>query len=262
MAEELTLAALECGFRNFFASVLARNQKGFARAVKRSGIPRDELFICGSVVSNRAIDEETAYKLTQLGCTENMEAFGSGDITNLDMIMLDYPGPDDQCIKGQWRAFEEMKSAGLVKTLAVSNFTPKQLDVVASSKYRPTVNQLPLCVGYYDPGIIAANARRKVHVQAWSPLGNGRLTRFARDAVYTREECERIGSRYGKSAYQVGLRFLTQIGASFTVEARTPAHFRQDLSLFDFALSEEEMGQLKALNKQPQFEGSVTGPNA
>ena len=61
MAEELTLAALECGFRNFFASVLARNQKGFARAVKRSGIPRDELFICGSVVSNRAIDEETAY---------------------------------------------------------------------------------------------------------------------------------------------------------------------------------------------------------
>ena len=71
-----------------------------------------------------------------------------------------------------------------------------------------------------------------------------------------------LGSLNLAAGQQVGLRFLTQIGASFTVEARTPAHFRQDLSLFDFALSEEEMGQLKALNKQPQFEGSVTGPNA
>ena len=68
MAEKLTLLALEAGFRNFFASVLARNQVGFARAVKRCGIPRDELFICGSVVSNRAIDEETAFKFTQQGC--------------------------------------------------------------------------------------------------------------------------------------------------------------------------------------------------
>ena len=266
MAEELTLTALECGFRNFFASVLARNQKGFARAVKKSGIQREELFICGSVVSNRAIDEETAYKLTQLGCTENMQAFAAGDIASLDMIMLDYPGPDDACIRGQWRAFEEMKAAGLVKSLAVSNFTPRQLDVVlaaaASDQSRPTVNQLPLCVGYHDPGIIAANARRRVHVQAWSPLGNGRLTRYARDAPATREACERIGARYGKSAYQVGLRFLTQMGASFAVEARSAAHFRDDLALFDFQISEAEVRELEALNKQPQYEGGPTPPNA
>ena len=72
-AESLTRLAIDAGFRNFFASVLAGNQRGFARGVKDSGIRREELFICGSVVSNRAQDAETAYKLTKLGCDENME---------------------------------------------------------------------------------------------------------------------------------------------------------------------------------------------
>lgn len=264
IAERLTGMAIDAGFRNFFASVLARNQVGFAKAVKRSAIPREELFICGSVVSNRAQDKETAYKLTKLGCEENMQAFAAGDIRMLDMIMLDYPGPDDACIRGQWQAFEEMKSAGLVKSLAVSNFSPKQLDVLCSSASttRPVVNQLPLCVGYHDPGIIAANGRRGVHVQAWSPLGNGRLTRFSRDAAAAKELCTEIGERHGKTAYQVALRWLTQVGASFTVEAKSADHFAQDLAIFDFELSKQELLSLEGLNKQPAYEGSITGPSA
>ena len=263
-AEKLTLLAIEAGFRNFFASVLARNQAGFARAIKRCGVPREELFICGSVVSNRAVDEDTAYSFTQLGCRENMEAFGTGGITHLDMIMLDYPGPSDACIRGQWRAFEEMQSAGLVRSLAVSNFRPAQLDVVCATKKaaRPVVNQLPLCVGYHDSGVIAANARRGVHVQAWSPLGNGRLTRLSRDAADAKELCSEIGRRHGKTGFQVALRWLTQAGASFTVEASSAEHFRDDVSLFDFELSVEEMAALERINKQPELEGSVTGPNA
>mgnify|MGYP002823734348 CR=1 FL=1 len=111
-AEQLTLRALEAGYRNFFASALAQNQRGFARGVRASGIARDELFICGSVVSNRALDADTAYKLTANGCAENAEAFAAGDIGTLDMIMLDYPGQDDGCIRAQWRAFEDFKAAG------------------------------------------------------------------------------------------------------------------------------------------------------
>jgi hypothetical protein len=91
-AEQLTLRALEAGFRNFFASALAQNQRGFARGVRASGIARDELLICGSVVSNRALDADTAYKLTASGCAENAQAFAAGDVGPLDMIMLDYPG--------------------------------------------------------------------------------------------------------------------------------------------------------------------------
>ena len=74
-AQRLASLALDAGFRNFFASVLANNQRGFAEAVQRSTVPRSDCFICGSVVSNRAQDEETAYTLTKLGCAENTEAF-------------------------------------------------------------------------------------------------------------------------------------------------------------------------------------------
>tara|TARA_B100000513_G_scaffold186420_1_gene108144 strand:+ start:300 stop:1016 length:717 start_codon:yes stop_codon:yes gene_type:complete len=139
-AEKLTTLALQEGYRNFFASVLAGNQRGFARAVKASGIPRAELFICGSVVSNRAQGYDAALKATQRGCQANLEAFAAGDIKYLDMIMLDYPGGDCDSIRGQWAAFEEMVAAGTARTLAVSNFSPAQLDCVlekAKANHKP-----------------------------------------------------------------------------------------------------------------------------
>jgi len=93
MAYTLTLLALEAGFRNFFASVLANNQRGFARAIKDSGIPRKDLYICGSVLSHRVQGEERAYRKTKQGCIENIMTFSTaGNIDYLDMIMLDYPG--------------------------------------------------------------------------------------------------------------------------------------------------------------------------
>ena len=165
------------GYRNFFASVLARNQRGFARAVKRSGVPRDELFICGSVLSNQAQGFKPAKQLSARGCEQNLEAFAVGGIDYLDMIsntcsgivpipapsplehvpphwtvgfgsrriVLDYPGPDAESIRGQWAALEEMREAGTTRTLAVSNFSPPQLDVILSDKRAtaPAVNQLP-----------------------------------------------------------------------------------------------------------------------
>jgi diketogulonate reductase-like aldo/keto reductase len=83
-ARKLTLTALELGYRNFFSSVLAQNQRGFAKAVKESGVPRDELFICGSVLSNRVQGEAAAYKLSKRGCEENMQAFSIGGIEYID----------------------------------------------------------------------------------------------------------------------------------------------------------------------------------
>jgi len=118
-AKELTLIALEVGHRNFFSSVLARNQRGFARAVKESGIPRSELVICGSVLSNSARGFDAAYRLSKKGCDDNLRAFAVGDIGYCDMIMLDYPCNDADGIRGQWAALEEMKREGGAMSLAV-----------------------------------------------------------------------------------------------------------------------------------------------
>jgi 2,5-diketo-D-gluconate reductase A len=90
-----------------------RSQVGFAKAIKESGIPREELYICGSVVSNKASGFDKAFQATAKGCQENMKAFGVGGIDYLDQIMLDYPAKDASSILGQWRAFEEMLDAGM-----------------------------------------------------------------------------------------------------------------------------------------------------
>ncbi|KAL7483478.1 hypothetical protein ACHAW6_009120 [Cyclotella cf. meneghiniana] len=241
-AYKLTLTALEAGYRNFFASVLAGNQKGFARAVKASGIPRDQLYICGTVLSNRVDKETAAYRKTKQGCLENMAAMATGDIDKLDMIMLDYPGPNDESIRGQWRAFEEMKSTdGIVSDLAVSNFSPSQLDaiLVNPDATKPTVNQLPFSVAYHPQGILEYNTQRDILVQSWSPLSKV-LRRYGSDL-------EAIGKKYGKSAAQVGLRFIVQSGAAFTTQSKSKSHFEEDLNVFDFVLTDDEMSKLYQL---------------
>jgi len=243
-AEKLTTIALEAGYRNFFSSVLARNQKGFARAIKKSGIPREELFICGSVLSNQVRGFDDAFKLSQKGCKENMEAFSVGGIDYIDMIMLDYPGPDEESIRGQWKALEEMKTAGLTRALAVSNFSPKQLDVILADPKAtvPTVNQLPYGVGLPLPrGVVEENRKRGVLVQAWSPLSRVTKVRVVNEA------CEEIGKKYGKSAVQVGLRWIIDTGATFTTQSKTKAHFEEDIDIFDFKLTPEEIDRLSKL---------------
>ena len=258
-AERLTRLAIEAGFRNFFAGINLQNQRGFARGVKASGIPRDELFICGSVLRNRALDTGTAYKLTATECAENLDAFSAGGITSLDMIILDRarksPWPDEM-IRAQWRALEDFKAQGGAKSLAVSNFSPVHLDAILLEKGRrakPTVNHLDFCVGFHDPGVVAANGRRGVHVQAWSPLGQGRLTRFLSDAPEAQQTCAEVGAKYGKSACQVALRWVTQSGCSFAVATSSAAHFAEDLALFDWQLNRKDMERLEAINKQPAF---------
>ena len=255
-AYKVTRLALDVGYRNFFASVLAGNQKGFAKAVKDSGVDRKDLFICGSVVSNRAMGYRAAYDETTAGWKRNMAAFANGDIEYLDQMMLDYPGPDPASIQGQWASFQAMHQRGLTKTLAVSNFSPAQLDtlLVPNAKsgdpqfeltLRPVVNQLPYSVAYHPAkSSVAENTQRGVLVQAWAPLGGSLGGRFTKQM---KDTCGTIGKKYDKSFAQVALRWILQTGASFTTQSQNKAHFEQDLDIFDFELSPEDMEVLSGL---------------
>lgn len=244
-AYKLTLTALEVGYRNFFASVLAGNQKGFARAVKDSGIPREELFICGSVVSNRADGYEDAKKATTKGWKRNMECFAVGDISYLDQIMLDYPGPDCSSIQGQWASFEEMHQQGLTKTLSVSNFSSEQLDcLLKKASVKPVVNQLPYSVAYHPGSVVSENKKRGILVQAWAPLGGSLGGRFLSSM---KGACAQIGKKYNKSYAQIALRWIVQSGGSFATQTKKKEHFQEDLAIFDFELSPDEMATLSKL---------------
>jgi len=244
-AYKLTLTALEVGYRNFFASVLAGNQRGFARAIRDSKIPRDELFICGSVVSNRASGFESAKKATTKGCSQNMDAFGVGGIDYLDQIMLDYPGPDCASISGQWSAFEEIHQQKLTKSISVSNFNSAQLDcVLKECRVKPVVNQLPYSVAYHPGSVVEDNAKRGLLVQAWAPLGGSLGGRFSSSL---KGKCGEIGRRYNKNWAQVALRWIIQTGASITTQTKRKEHFQEDLDVFDFELTLDEMKELSLL---------------
>ena len=246
-AYKLTLTALEVGYRNFFASVLAKNQRGFARAVRDSGVPRKDLFICGSVVSNRASGFSDAKVATTKGWQQNMNAFAAGNIDYLDQILLDYPGPDKESIRGQWRAFEEMREQKLTKTLSVSNFSPAQLDFILkdpATTVRPVVNQLPYSVAYHPGNSVQENAKRGILVQAWAPLGGSLGGRFNSKIKAT---CSDIAKKYDKSGAQVALRWVIQSGAAVCTQTKNKDHFIEDLNIFDFNLSDEDMAALTAL---------------
>lgn len=244
-AYRLTKTALEVGYRNFFASSLTGNQRGFAKAIKDSGINRNDIFICGSVVSNRVQGFDAAYQATTKGWKRNLQEFAAGDIAVLDQIMLDYPGPDEASIQGQWKSFEDMHEQGLVKTLSVSNFSPQQLDsVLKKAKVKPVVNQMPFSVAYHPRGVIEENQKRGILVQAWAPLGRSLGGRFTSSM---KGVCAGIGKRYNKSFAQIALRWILQKGASFTTQSQQKPHFIEDLDLFDFQLTAEEMATLDSL---------------
>jgi diketogulonate reductase-like aldo/keto reductase len=159
--------------------------------------------------------------------------------------MLDYPGPDCLSIQGQWASFEEMHQKGLSKTLSVSNFSPAQLDcVLQKASIKPVVNQLPYSVAYHPGDSVTENKERGLLVQAWAPLGGSQGGRFSSNM---KGACSLIGRKYNKSFAQVALRWIVQSGASFTTQTKKKEHFQEDLDIFDFALTLEEMSTLSKL---------------
>jgi diketogulonate reductase-like aldo/keto reductase len=241
-AEAYTKIAVAAGIRNFFTSVLAGNQVGFGAAIANvtsgpSAVARKDLFICGSVNSGGACSGKADCQTqTAAGCVSNMAAT---KLKYLDMIMLDYPAGDCDSIQGQWLAFEAMLKAGTTKSIAVSNFTPEQIDcLIAAKMTAPVVNQMPYSVGSGSNTVVADDAQRGVVVQAYSPLGGGGLV--------SDPDCVAIGKAHGKSAAQVALRWIVQRNGTFTTSASTAQYFKEDVDIFDFALSATEMATLTA----------------
>ena len=161
----------------------------------------------------------------------------------LDMVMLDYPASDCPSISGQWAAFQDFLAAGKTKSIAVSNFSPEQLDCIVKNKTGtktiPAVNQMSFSVGSGADTVVADDkARGGVLVQAYSPLRGGAL---ANDP-----DCAAIGKTHNKTAAQVAFRWIVQRGATFTSSASTVEYFQQDLDIFDFSLTDSEMKQLNS----------------
>ena len=158
------------------------------------------------------------------------------------MLMLDYPPSDGSCdsIRGQWRAFEDEYRSGRARSIAVSNFSPKQIECIISNATAtpPAANQLPLSVGKSTQPINDDLALGGIVAQAYSPLGTGSLVS---DPLL-----RKIGASHSKTAAQVALKWLLAHNATVATQSTSVAHLKQDVDLFDFSLTADEIRQLDA----------------
>jgi 2,5-diketo-D-gluconate reductase A len=247
-ARELTLRALEAGFRSFFTSPEAGNQRGFALGVRDSGLPRDSLFIAGSVLSDEAIGNRAARSLTRARVEESRAALAAGGVDSLDMLLLERPGLSGGAIRGQWAALEEAQRQGWARSLGTCNFELEQIDeLLRGARVRPVLSQIQYTLAIRMPHavVLREHAARGIRLMAFSPLG-GPAAILPRATV---DECTEIGRRYDASPYQVALRWLVQQGVAYSVHSRVLAHLKDDLDVFRFSLSAEEMARLERLSE-------------
>eukprot|EP00747_Dinoflagellata_sp_TGD_P018016 gnl/TRDRNA2_/TRDRNA2_126214_c0_seq1.p1 gnl/TRDRNA2_/TRDRNA2_126214_c0~~gnl/TRDRNA2_/TRDRNA2_126214_c0_seq1.p1 ORF type:complete len:478 (+),score=67.96 gnl/TRDRNA2_/TRDRNA2_126214_c0_seq1:49-1482(+) len=263
ICESYTAQGIDAGYRFIWSaqSIGADCQRAQAKAIKASGIPRSEFFIAGTIAIN-CQGYQSCYDGTLKLAEDQLDLL---EEEYLDMIMIQYPSKtgcnnaDYDCIcpnvQGQWDAFEEFKRRKKARTLAVSNFKAPALDCIRkpgekSSRSYPAVNQKQYAVGHGKDKLVATNAKYDgIVLQSWSPL----------QYSVCLPEVRRVAKNRGKSASQVALRWILQRGATINIWSSNMQHLREDLEVFDWELSDDEMTQLNAVPLS--FEGCFEEPS-
>ena len=225
-------AALDAGYRHIDTAAAYFNEADVGRAVRDSGIPREEIFI-----TSKLWLQDYGYEAAKKGLDTSLEKLG---MDYVDLYLLHQPYGD---VAGAWKALEEAKAAGEVRSIGVSNMTPKiWKEFVPQFKTLPAVNQVE-CNPYFQQRELrkltdAANVR----LEAWGPLGQG-SSKLLNDPVVVK-----LAEKYGKDAGQIILRFEVQEGIIVLPKSTKPARIAGNLDIFGFSLTDAEMNEMRALD--------------
>ncbi len=236
--ERCVADALSVGYRMIDTAQAYHNEEGVGAAVKKSGISRDELFLVSKVwISNYGFEKAKA------SIDESLRKLGTDYI---DLMLLHQPFCDRY---GAYRALEAAYKEGKVRAIGVSNFYPDHfIDLASNVEIAPAVNQVETHV--FDQQTEAQGYMKEfgTHMMAWAPLAEGR------NNFFTNPVLEEIGKKYGKSVAQVALRWLIQRDVIIIPKSVHVERMRQNLDIFDFELSGEDMAAIAALDtKQSLF---------
>ena len=202
------------------------------RAIRRCGVPREELFI-----TTKLWITDTSYEGAKRGFARSMEHLG---LDYLDLYLIHQPYND---YYGAWRALEELYAAGKVRAIGVDNFTPDKLaDFVFWNKVKPAVNLVECNPFFQREDERAYMESQNILMQAWSPLSAGQANLFRNETLCA------IAENHRKSPAQVALRWLTQRGIVPIVKSANPQRMKENLSIFDFTLTDAEMEQIARLD--------------
>lgn len=236
--EAAVLNAIEAGYRLFDTAELYGNEQAVGNAIKRSSVPREELFITTKFGS-----KEAGYEKTRAAFQKSLEAL---QLDYIDLYLIHQPFGD---IFGSWRAMQELYNDGKIKAIGVCNFLPDRLmDLIANSGFTPAVNQIE--VHPYQQQIETQQFLQdnKVQIEAWGPFAEGA------NGMFTNEVLLAIGAKYDKTVAQVILRWLTQRGVVAIPKSSRKERMIENISIFDFTLSDEDVQRIQTLDtKQSVF---------
>ena len=233
--ERCVTDALSVGYRLIDTAQAYQNEEGVGAAWRKSGIKREDLFLVTKVwISNAG--EEKAYKSID-------ESLRKLQTEYIDLLLIHQAYGD---VFGTWRAMERAYREGKVRAIGVSNFqSGRFFDFAHYVELKPMVNQLQCNALAQQTGIEPIHAEFGTKVMAWGPLGGQ-----GADGIVKSEVLAGIGAKYGKTAAQVALRWLTQRGIVAIPKSTHKERMVQNFDIFDFTLSEDDMSQIATLNQQ------------
>ena len=224
--------ALDLGIRHIDTAVAYFNEHEVGQAMRESGIPREEIFL-----TSKLWLQDYGYEAAKKGIETSLRKLG---LDYMDLYLIHQPYGD---VPGAWKAMEEAKAEGKIRSIGVSNMTPNIWNrFVPQFATTPSVNQVEFNPYYQQKEIRGIMAKADVQLEAWGPLGQGNAEMLADPVI------REIAEAHGKNAGQVILRFEMQEGAIIFPKSVKPERIRSNMEIFDFALSEEEMDQMRALD--------------
>lgn len=227
------LDALKAGYRHIDTAAAYMNESDVGKAVRDSGIKRDEVFI-----TSKLWLQDYGYDAAKKGVDTSLKNLG---MDYMDLYLLHQPYGD---VEGAWKALEDAKKAGKIRSIGVSNMTPKIWNnFVPRFSTIPSVNQVECNPYFQQKELRKILDPQGVKLEAWYPLGHGDKGLLANETVVA------LAKKYGKNAGQVILRFEIQSGIIVLPKSTNPERIKGNLDIFDFELSENEMEQMRALDK-------------
>lgn len=244
--------AIAAGYRHIDTAKVYENEVGVGQGIKAAGVPREELF-----VTSKLWNTDRGYEATKAAFQASLDRLG---LDYLDLYLIHWPanekqfGVDAAKINAEtWRAMEELYEAGKIRAIGLSNFMPHHVaELLKTAKIKPMVDQIEVHPGWTHAEEIKKLQAMDIVVEAWGPLGGQGAT------VLVDPTMQKIAAAHGKSTAQVSLRWILQQGVVPLPKSVHVDRIKQNMELFDFELSNEEMQTIAAL---PNLGGQCKDPD-
>ena len=237
--EQAVLDALETGYRSIDTAAIYGNERGVGRAIRKSGIPREEIFL-----TTKVWNEDQRQKRTLEAFEESLERLDTGYV---DLYLVHWPVAD--CYVETWQEMEEIYDSGRAKAIGVSNFLIRHLeDILREGQIVPSVNQVEFHPFLLQPDLLSFCQGQGIQVEAWSPLMAGQIV--------TDQAVQDVAERTHKTPAQVVLRWDLQHGVVTIPKSSHADRIAENSQIFGFELSQADMDRLDALD-----EGKRVGPD-